>query len=281
MMLTLQGCTSSHMFPPLSVCTRHVLGRLQAKANVGVDHDLTNHTRSLVQVYRLFGFHPQGDPAGVSSTAPNDVYRVPEAPNGRLGSPGHVPTASQPTPRVSAAHDLQYTTNTRNYLQLLDRGQGGLISRAGSYFRAQCVVVADLKSHIQISVLRDGSNETTHHVLLHGLSSIPLPKHVQHFTLITDTIMSLQSITQMNRTWHDSKHSRYSMVGHTIIAQPTPTHASGFQLFTVAMTGHAKVWGSTTAAHSSLKRCCLKCSNESRSEKMGLYRHDQMGVLLA
>ena len=43
-MLTLQGCTSSYMFPPLSVCTRHVLGRLQAKADVGVDHDLTNHS---------------------------------------------------------------------------------------------------------------------------------------------------------------------------------------------------------------------------------------------
>ena len=42
--ITLQGCTSSHMFPPLSVCIRHVLGRLQAKANVGVGHDLTNHT---------------------------------------------------------------------------------------------------------------------------------------------------------------------------------------------------------------------------------------------
>ncbi|KRY06785.1 hypothetical protein T12_10999 [Trichinella patagoniensis] len=31
-----RGCTSSHMFPPLSVCTRHVLGRLQAKADVGL-----------------------------------------------------------------------------------------------------------------------------------------------------------------------------------------------------------------------------------------------------
>ena len=41
--LYLQGCTSSYMFPPLSVCTRHVLGRLQAKADVGVDHDLPKH----------------------------------------------------------------------------------------------------------------------------------------------------------------------------------------------------------------------------------------------
>ena len=32
------------------------------------------------------------------------------------------------------------------------------------------------------------------------------------------------------------------------MAQTTPTHASGFQLFTVPMTGHAEERGSTTAA---------------------------------
>ena len=32
------------------------------------------------------------------------------------------------------------------------------------------------------------------------------------------------------------------------MAQANPTHASGFQLFTVAMTGHAEERGSTTAA---------------------------------
>ena len=32
------------------------------------------------------------------------------------------------------------------------------------------------------------------------------------------------------------------------MAQTTPTHASGFHLFTVAMTGHAKESGSATAA---------------------------------
>ena len=41
------------------------------------------------------------------------------------------------------------------------------------------------------------------------------------------------------------------------MAQSTPTHASGFHLVTVAMTGHAEDKGSTTVAHSSLKRCCL------------------------
>ena len=60
------------------------------------------------------------------------------------------------------------------------------------------------------------------------------------------------------------------------MAQSTPTHASGFHLVTVAMTGHAEDKGSTTAAHSSLKHCCLNAVKESRSENMGLYRYDQM-----
>ena len=41
------------------------------------------------------------------------------------------------------------------------------------------------------------------------------------------------------------------------MAQPTPTHASGFHLVIVAMTGHAEEVGSTTVAHSSLKRVVL------------------------
>src|SRR3990170_874826 len=65
------------------------------------------------------------------------------------------------------------------------------------------------------------------------------------------------------------------MVGNTNMAQPIPTHASGFHLVTVAMTGHAEDKGSTTVTHSSLKHCCLNAVNESRSEKMGLYRNDQ------
>ena len=41
------------------------------------------------------------------------------------------------------------------------------------------------------------------------------------------------------------------------MAQSTPTHASGFHLVIVAMTGHAEEVGSTTATHSSLKRVVL------------------------
>ena len=61
-----------------------------------------------------------------------------------------------------------------------------------------------------------GFNETTHHVLLYGLSSLPLPKCVQHLTLIVrthpyhsgssprwiwpDTTLSIASITGL---WHN------------------------------------------------------------------------------
>src|SRR3954467_6584966 len=82
--------------------------------------------KSLVQVYRLFGFHPQGDPAGVSSTAPNDVCRVPETPNGRIGTPCHVPTATQPTPMVSATcgpQQLQTPETTCNSWTEDERGR--------------------------------------------------------------------------------------------------------------------------------------------------------------
>ena len=41
------------------------------------------------------------------------------------------------------------------------------------------------------------------------------------------------------------------------MAQSNPTHASGFHLVTVAMTGHAEDKGSTTVAHSWLNRVVL------------------------
>ena len=41
------------------------------------------------------------------------------------------------------------------------------------------------------------------------------------------------------------------------MAQLTPTHACGFHLINVAMTGHAEDKGSTTVAHNSLNRVVL------------------------
>ena len=59
------------------------------------------------------------------------------------------------------------------------------------------------------------------------------------------------------------------------MAQSTPTHASGFHLVTVAMTGHAKESGFNYRNTQQFESRCLNAVNESRSEKMGLYRNDQ------
>ena len=54
------------------------------------------------------------------------------------------------------------------------------------------------------------------------------------------------------------------------MAQSTPTHARVFHLVNVAMTGRAEEKGSTTAAHSSLKHCCLKCSKSEQEREHGI-----------
>ena len=133
---TLQGCTSSHTISPhTTMYTSCISATFKRKPGEGVVHDLTNHT-SLSSRFIAYsgsirresgrGFHIR---PRTMCTGFRDTKRAP-------GIPGHVPTASQPTPRVSATHGLQHTTNTKNYLQLLDRGLGWLRSRAGSYFRA-------------------------------------------------------------------------------------------------------------------------------------------------
>ena len=50
----------------------------------------------------------------------------------------------------------------------------------------QCVVVIVHGPQTQNSVPEDGFNETTHHVLLHGLSPLPLPNRVH--TLSSHTV---------------------------------------------------------------------------------------------
>ena len=60
------------------------------------------------------------------------------------------------------------------------------------------------------------------------------------------------------------------------MAQSTPTHASGFHLVTVAMTGHAKESGFNYRNTQQFESRCLNAVKESRSENMGLYRYDQM-----
>ena len=60
-------------------------------------------------------------------------------------------------------------------------------------------------------------------------------------------------------------------------AQTTPTHARGFHLFTMAMTGHAEEKGSNYHSMKQLNRYCPNAVKESRSERVGLYRNEQGG----
>ena len=130
-MLTLQGCTSSHMLSPLTAvyttCTRQPSSGSPARvsATAYLNTQVSSPGLSPIQVPSA------GSPAEVSTYGPEQCVQGSRDTKRAPGTLCHVPTASQPTPRVSAAHGLQHTTNTRNYLQLLDRGQGWLRSREG------------------------------------------------------------------------------------------------------------------------------------------------------
>ena len=75
-MLTLQGCTSSHTLSPLiavyTTCTQQPSSGSPARVSA-----TAYLLKSLVQVYRLFRFHPQGVRPRFPHTAPNDVCGVP------------------------------------------------------------------------------------------------------------------------------------------------------------------------------------------------------------
>ena len=130
-MITLQGCTSSHTLSPLTAvyttCTRQPSSgsptwvSATACLNTRVSSPGLSPIRvpSMRRSGRSFAHSPKRCVQGSRDTkwAPSTLC--------------YVPTASQPTPPVSAAHGLQHTTNTRNYLQLLDRGQGWSRSREG------------------------------------------------------------------------------------------------------------------------------------------------------
>ena len=122
-------------------------------------------------------------------------------------------------------------------------------------YRSQCLRLASMKQPTMYSYM------ASHRYLYQNVFTTHSHYRHNHFTL---------AITQMNQTWHKSKHSRHSKVGITYMAQSTPTHASGFHLITVAMTGHAEDKGSTTVAHSNLKCCCLKCSRWEQAREHGI-----------
>src|SRR3954462_8805998 len=115
MMLTLQGCTSSHTLSPLIVvyttCTRQPSSGSPARvsATAYLNTQVSSPGLSPIQV-------PSMRRSGRSFA--HSPKRCVQGPRHQRGArlPGHVPTATQPTPTVSAACGPQHTTNTRNYV---------------------------------------------------------------------------------------------------------------------------------------------------------------------
>ena len=66
-----------------------------------------------------------------------------------------LPTATEPTSQVSAIHGLQHDYKHQKLLATPGPSTRRLISRAGSYFRAQHVVVSHLGLHTRNSVPKD------------------------------------------------------------------------------------------------------------------------------
>ena len=124
-----------------------------------------------------------------------------------------------------------------------------------------------------------GLNETTHHVLLHGLSSLPLPKQVQHLTLIIRT-QSFHSGSSPRWIRPDTTLSIASKAGwwHNM-AQASTRYARLLGLAIYCDNDKScKGVGSATGTQVTVESFVLMHWNESKSERVGLYRNAQGGV---
>ena len=111
-MLTLQGCTSSHTLPPLTAVYTTCTRQPSSGSPTWVSATAYLNTQVSSPGYRLFRFHPQGVRPRFPHTAPNDVCRVPETPNGRpvhcaTCLPHHSPPLGQRCPRPPAYYKHQ------------------------------------------------------------------------------------------------------------------------------------------------------------------------------
>ena len=142
-MLTLQGCTSSHTLSPLTAvyttCTRQPSSGspTRVSAMTYLNTQVSSPGLSPIQVPSA------GSPAEVSTYGPERCVQGSRTPNGRLGTPCHEPTVSQPTPwsALSTASNLLQTPETTCNSWTEDKGEQE--AEGVHWFRAQCVVVAE------------------------------------------------------------------------------------------------------------------------------------------
>ena len=142
-MLTLQGCTSSYTLSPHTVvyttCTRQPSSGSPTwvSATAYLNTQVSSPGLSPIQVPSA------GSPAEVSHTAPNDVNRVPEIPNGySVHRATYLPHHSPPLrSALSTASSRLQTPETTCNSWTEDKGDQE--AERVHWFRAQCVVVAE------------------------------------------------------------------------------------------------------------------------------------------
>ena len=128
-MLTLQGCTSSHTLSPLTAvyttCTQQPSSGSPASVSAiaYLNTQVSSPGLSPIQVPSA------GSPAEVSTYGPERCVQGSRDTKRASGTPRHVPTASQPTPRVSAAHGLQHKTYKHQKLVATPRQRTRVIKK--------------------------------------------------------------------------------------------------------------------------------------------------------
>ena len=144
-MLTLQGCTSSHILSPLTAAYTTSTRQPSSGSPTMVSATAYLNTQVSSPALSPMQVPSAGSPEEVSTYGPERCEQGLETPNGRPAYPTtvYLPHHSPPLGSALRTAANTYPINTRNYLQLLERGREGSVSRAGSYFRAQCVVVAE------------------------------------------------------------------------------------------------------------------------------------------
>ena len=81
-------------------------------------------------------------------------------------------------------------------------------------------------------------------------------------------------------TLGSSRHDKQARMSRHNRAQTTPTHASGFHLFTVEWQVMQRIKGFSYRSKYQICRCCPNAVKESRSERVGFYRNEQGGFCL-
>ena len=144
----------------------------------GVGHDLTNHT-SLSSRFIAYLGSIRGEIRPGCRSRPQTMCTG--FPHHQTGDRYTVPRTCRVTAHPEGQHCARPPVNYKHQKLVATPGQRtrAVNKSSGVIFQGpMCGSSCFMDQPTQNSVPEDGFNETTHHVLLHGLSSLPLPNCV-------------------------------------------------------------------------------------------------------